>query len=139
MFLEGIGPDQTIAGDVAGPGGVHALEPGLVLAPPKVAPAGYIKPVFVENRHSIKVARAFAPVAVVFVNILFGRSRIEVELPNSAESSRRMERLGVGNCCGTAFPFCSITPRPRRSVLDGIKRIDDSISGGEKNQRIAVH
>src|SRR6266566_9798888 len=112
MFLEGIGPDQTIAGDVAGPGGVNALEPGLVLAPPKVAPAGYIKPVFVENRHSIKVARAFAPVAVVFVNILFGRSRIEIELPNSAERSGCMERLGIGDRCENPFPLRFITPRP---------------------------
>src|SRR6266567_4244847 len=136
MLLEGIGPDQAIVGDVAGPGGVNALEPGLVLAPPKVASTGYIKSVFVKDRHSIKVARAFAPVAVVFVNILFGRSRIEVELPNSAESSRCMERLGIGNRRGNAFPLYPITPRPHHTILDGIKRIDDSISGGKKNQRM---
>src|SRR5437588_3575840 len=82
MLLERVGPNQAIGGDVASMGGIDTFQPGFVFAPPDVTAAGHINAVFVKDRHTIEVTGAFAPVAVIFVNVGLGRRGIEVELPN---------------------------------------------------------
>ena len=85
MFLQRIRPDQAGGRDVAGSGGVEALEPRLVLTPPDVPASGNVDAVVVEDGKAVEVTRAFTTVAVVLVNVCLRRSGVEVELPDFRE------------------------------------------------------
>src|SRR5208283_5394996 len=52
VLLQRVGPNEAIGGNVARAGGVNALEPRLILAPPDVTTAGHINPVVKEDRHA---------------------------------------------------------------------------------------
>ena len=84
MFLQRVRPHQAVRSGIARGRRVNTLEPGFVFAPPNIAAARDIDAAAVENRHAIEVAGAFAPIAVVVVNIGFRRTRIKIEMPDGA-------------------------------------------------------
>src|SRR6187399_311820 len=118
MLFQRQGPDETVRRDVASLGRVNALKPRLVLAPPDVAAAGDIDAITMEDRHSVKIARALAAVGVVFVHLGFRRGRIEIELPYLLQ-------------------FQDLTRR--WIVAQRFKCIHDTVAAAEKNQRTAIH
>ena len=80
MFFESVRPDQAVGGNVAGFGGIDALEPSLVLAPPNIAAASDVQTIAVKDRHAVEIAWALLTIAQVFVNVGFRGRWIEIEL-----------------------------------------------------------
>src|SRR5690349_6505612 len=77
VFLERVAPDECVGGAAAGFCGVNALEPGFVLPPPKIAAASEVDAVFIEDGHVVEIARAFAAIAEIAVDVLLTSGGIE--------------------------------------------------------------
>src|SRR5437762_2530707 len=81
MIAQPVRPDFAGLGNVAGFGGIEAFEPCLILAPEEIAATRQKNSTIMENGHAIKIARAFAAIAIEVVNVCFRRGWIEIELP----------------------------------------------------------
>src|SRR5258707_580532 len=80
-----IRPDYAVGCNVTGFRWINALEPGFVLAPPKITAAGDIETIMIKHRHAVQIARALTTIAEVLMRIAFRCSRVEGELPNLLE------------------------------------------------------
>src|SRR5204863_4678319 len=85
VLLQGIRPEQSIRGYVAGSSGIDALEPSLGFSPPEIAATGDVQPVLVNAGHPVEIAGAFPAIAIESMHVGFGSVRIEVELPDGME------------------------------------------------------
>src|ERR1043166_2458416 len=120
VLLQRIRPYQTIGGNVAGSSWVDAFEPGFRFSPPEIAAASDIKAIVMKNRHAVKIAWAFAAVAVEPVNVGFRSFGIEIELPNGVQRERRIGLL-EGWSVGKSF-----------------EGVNDPIARSEKDQVPAI-
>lgn len=123
VTFEPVRPNLSRAGNVAGLGCVNALEPRLIFAPEKVAAARDVDTIPVKDRHSVDVARAFAPIGVVTMDIFLRRARIEIELPDFLQLLRTFTRHSV---------------RRAGSTRNRFKRLNDPVASSEEDQRSAL-
>ena len=118
MLLDWIRPGKSAGCDVDGLGGVNALEPRLVLAPPEVAAASDEELVVFENWHPVNVTRAFTAIGAELVDVGLWCVGIEVELEH----------------------FFQMTNLPLwRRFSQGFKGIHHSIPAAEENKFASVH
>jgi hypothetical protein len=106
-------------GDIAGLGGIDALEPGLGFAPPEIAADGDVNTVVMKHRGALDVARADLAVAVVAVDIFLGRFRVAVVPPDLLERGDGISR--------------------RSGLIHGFESVNDPVAAGEDDLGLAIH
>src|SRR5439155_9401455 len=85
VAIQPIRPKFSGRGDVTLLRRVDALEPRFILSPEQVAAASYVQAAFVEDRHAVHVAWAFASIAVEAMHVRLRRAGIEIELEDFFE------------------------------------------------------
>src|SRR5436190_657608 len=127
--LKRIGPHHTVSRDIASFGGVDAFEPGLILAPENIAPAGDIDAVLIKHGHAVNVAWSLAVVGEVRVDVALRSGGIKIELPDG------LKRDGESRLCrGMAGKNLFRSD----GAVEAIERVDDPIAPGEEDQGPAI-
>src|SRR5688572_21984807 len=128
MLFERGGPNEPVGGNIARPGSVDAFQPGVIFSPPKVAAPGEVNAILMKDRHAIKIARTFAAVEVVLVDVGFWRFGIKIKFPHSIQPAD-----------APGLKRRAIVPRCRFLESKWLEGISNSVAGGEKDQRLPLH